>query len=237
MLERGRDISPPTETRQGLPGLTLATSAIALVGDSANFGPTSPIEGQRYRLEAAPVLGSMNFIGVLADYRKYVMPAPFYTVAGRVMHYGRYGSDSGDARLYPLYINDPSLVHGYDSEAYVTDCENFDQNSCQATSPFVGTRMLVANLELRFPLLRPLGISQNMYGPIPTELAVFLDSGVAWTQTEAPRVFGGTRGGVAAAGVAVRMGLGLVAAEFSLTRPFQATRDRWVFGFNLLPGW
>ena len=42
------------------------------------------------------------------------MPAPFYTLAARVLHYGRYGSGGEDSRLYPLYIGYPSLVRGYD---------------------------------------------------------------------------------------------------------------------------
>ena len=37
--------------------------------------------------------------GLLADYRRYFMPAPFYTLGVRVMHYGRYGSGSQDTRI------------------------------------------------------------------------------------------------------------------------------------------
>ena len=46
--------------------------------------------------------------------------------------------------------------------------------------------MLVGNLEFRFPLLRPFGASQRMYGPVPIEIALFADGGVAWSRGEKP---------------------------------------------------
>ena len=77
----------------------MATSAMALVFDTSSFGATSPVQGQRYRFEVAPSFGSINFAGVLTDYRRYFMPVPFYTIAARVLHYGRYGSGGEDGRL------------------------------------------------------------------------------------------------------------------------------------------
>src|SRR5262249_22552040 len=41
--------------------LTLGTSAAALVYDTSNFGATSPVQGQRYRLEVSPTFGTINF--------------------------------------------------------------------------------------------------------------------------------------------------------------------------------
>ena len=84
--------------------------------DTSNFGATSPVQGQRYRLEASPTFGSINFTSLLADYRRYFMPVSFYTIAARVMHYGRYGSGGEDPRLFPLFIGYPNLVRGYDVE-------------------------------------------------------------------------------------------------------------------------
>ena len=40
--------------------LTLGTASAALVFDTSNFGATSPVQGQRYRLEASPTFGSMQ---------------------------------------------------------------------------------------------------------------------------------------------------------------------------------
>jgi hypothetical protein len=50
--------------------LTLGTSSAAFVYDTANFGATSPVQGQRFRLEASPTFGSINFTNLLADYRR-----------------------------------------------------------------------------------------------------------------------------------------------------------------------
>ena len=40
-----------------------------------------PILGQRYRLEVTPTLGSLNYVGVLADYGRYFMPVRPFTLA------------------------------------------------------------------------------------------------------------------------------------------------------------
>ena len=115
-----------------------------------------------------------------ANYRRYLMPVPFYTIAARVLRYGRYGSGEGDQRLFPLFLGCSSLVHGYDTNTFdpggcvanaTSECPRFDQ--------LLGSRVLVGNLEFRFPLLRPFGVSQGMYGPIPAEVAFFTDGGVA----------------------------------------------------------
>ena len=99
------------------------------------FGATSPMLGQRYRLEVAPTRGSVRFNSVLADYRRYFMPAPFFTIATRVMHYGRYGSGAEDPRLTPLYIGYPALVRGYDVDSFsATDCTPIAQSPARSST-------------------------------------------------------------------------------------------------------
>ena len=98
--------------------------------------------------------------------------------------------------------------------------------------------MLISNVEFRFPLLRPFGVSGNMYGPVPVEVAFFADAGTAWNNGERPEVFGGSRGGVSSAGVALRVNIfGFAVGEFDVARPFQRPGRGWQFGFNLMPGW
>ena len=180
--------------------VSVVTPSAALVFDTANFGATSPVQGQRYRLSATPAFGTVNYTGVLADYRRYFMPMPFYTLAGRVMHYGRYGADSEDERLYPLYIGYPNLVRGYDVNTFEPDeclAALGNVGSCPAFDRLIGSRMLVANLEFRFPLLRPFGVTQNMYGPIPMEVALFADAGVAWNRGDNPSLFAPAAGATA----------------------------------------
>ena len=53
--------------------LNLGLASAALVYDNSFLGATGPILGQRYRLEATPTFGSLNFVAALADYRRYFM--------------------------------------------------------------------------------------------------------------------------------------------------------------------
>src|SRR5581483_1746919 len=102
-LNTGQVLSEDTTTTPLARSLNLATTSAAFVHDTSSFGATSPVQGTRYRLEADPTFGSISYTGLLADYRRYFMPFPFYTIAGRIMHYGRYGSGAEDQRLFPLY--------------------------------------------------------------------------------------------------------------------------------------
>jgi Tol biopolymer transport system component/uncharacterized protein YcfJ len=238
-LVTGRFLGEDTSERSLERPLTLGNTSAALVFDTSNFGPTSPVQGQRYRLEVAPTFGSLQFTNLLTDYRRYFMPAPFYTIAGRVMHYGRYGSGGSDSRLFPLFLGYPNLVRGYDVGSFqAADCLPTAASECPAFDQLMGSRLLVANLEFRFPLLRPFGASSRMYGPIPVEVAFFADGGVAWDRNEKPSFFGGSRKGVGSAGVAFRVNLmGFAVGEFDLAHPFQRPGERgWTFQFNLAPG-
>ena len=110
-------------------------------------------------------------------------------------------------------------------------------DDCPAIDRLVGSRLLVGNLELRFPLLRPFGASQRMYGPVPVEVALFTDGGVAWDSGEKPSFLGGTRSGVGSAGVAFRVNFfGFAVGEFDFAHPFQRSGRGWIFQFSLAPG-
>src|SRR6185503_6631104 len=95
----GEVLSNTIETHQLGQRLNLTTSSVAFVFDTTSFGVAGPIQGQRYRLEVAPTFGSITYAGVLMDYRRYMMPVSFYTIAARVIHYGRYGLGGDDFRL------------------------------------------------------------------------------------------------------------------------------------------
>jgi hypothetical protein len=238
-LITGQLLADDTEHTSLGDSMTLANTAAALVEDTSIFGATSPVQGGRYRLEAAPTFGTVNITTLLADYRRYLMPVSFYTIAARVLHYGRYGRGSDDTRLVPLYLGYPNLVRGYDINSLdYTGCEADSVSACPAYERLSGSRMLVGNLEFRFPLLRPFsGPSGGMYGPIPVEVGLFLDGGVAWNRGQRPSLFGGTREGVASAGVTVRASLlGFAIGEFDFSRPLQGAGRGWVFQFNLAPG-
>jgi Tol biopolymer transport system component len=237
-LQNGQILSDETEVTKLADPLGLYQGSAAFVLDSAVFGATSPVAGQRSRLELQPTVGSIQYTGALADYRRYVMPANFYTIAGRVLHYGRYGSGGEDFRLVPLFIGYPQLVRGYSIGSLSgAECSSTFNGSCPEFDRLVGSRMLVANLEFRFPLLRPFGATGRMYGPLPTEVAFFADSGVAWTQGDKPSFAGGDRRPVTSAGVSFRINaFGFAVAQIDFARPFQRPGKGWVWGFSLSPG-
>jgi outer membrane protein assembly factor BamA len=234
----GRLISDET-THTALAGsLDLAVASAALVTDTAAFGATSPVSGQRSRFEVEPTIGTIAFTGALADYRRYVMPVRFYTLAGRVLHYGRYGTAAADSRLVPLFIGYPELLRGYGMGSFsAAACTATAFSSCAEFDRLIGSRMLVGNLELRFPLLRPFGLGSGMYGPIPTEVALFADAGAAWNAGDRPTFLGGDRSPVSSAGITFRVNLfGFAVGQIDFAHPFQRPGRRFVWGFSLTPG-
>lgn len=219
--------------------LEMGTTMAAFVHDTSVFGATSPVSGERSRLQVTPAFGSLNFTTTLADYRRYVMPWRFYTIAGRVLHYGRYGADGENERLYPLYLGYPDMVRGYGVGSFrAGECvAGPSGGTCEAFDRLIGSRMLVGNLEFRFPLLRPFGVRSGMYGPLPIEVAFFADGGVAWSRTQTPTFFGGDRRPVSSAGVSLRMNLlGFAIGQLDYARPFQRPGRGWVWAFSLTPG-
>jgi outer membrane protein assembly factor BamA len=128
------------------------------------------------------------------------------------------------------------------------ECVATATSSCPAFDRLLGSRMLVGNIEFRFPLLRPFGASQRMYGPLPVEVAFFADGGVAWnslsnaitnsllTTNVQPHAFK-LSDGVSSGGLALRVNLfGYAVGEFDFVKPFQRPTQGWVFQFNLTPG-
>ena len=221
--------------------LDLGVATGALVYDNSFFGATSPIFGQRYRLEVSPTIGSLNYVGVLADYRKYFMPVRPFTFATRLMHYGRYGKDGEDPRLQPLFLGYPGLVRGYNFGSFdASECHPTaaDPNACPVFDQLLGSRMVVGSAELRFPLLGVLGVGSGYYGAFPVELALFGDGGLAWDSQHDPSIFGsGTRDPVFSAGAALRVNLlGFAIGEVDLVRPFDRPGRGWVWEFQLEPG-
>ncbi len=217
--------------------LNLGEAAAALVYDSSVFGATSPLVGRRYRLEYSQLTGSLNYGGVLADYRRYFMPARPFTLAVRGLHYGRYGADAEDLRLPPLFIGYQGLVRGYGIGSFdASECNSVDLVTCEAFDRLNGSRVAIAGVELRFPLLG-LFSHRSFYGPFPIELAFFGDAGVAWTSDTRPSFAGGDRDWARSAGVALRANLlGFAIAEFDYVRPFDRTRRGWIWQFGLTPG-
>jgi outer membrane protein assembly factor BamA len=218
-----------------LPALQLLSTTGAIVYDNAVFGGTGPVAGQRYRLEVAPTFGDLSFIGALGDVRRYQMVLAPLSVAGRVLHYGRYGDDAEDTRLSELFVGSPWLIHGYDAGSFTldecgpgVDCPPFDQ--------LFGSRLGVANLELRLPLLGGLGVLPSAGFP-PVELVGFYDVGVAWTRGQEASFLGGPRDPVTSWGAALRVNLlGFAIGEAAYVHPDDRPIKGWYWQFSLQPG-
>ena len=150
------------------------------------MGATSPIRGSRYRMEFSQSAGSLTYSGVLADMRTYLMPVRPYTIALRGMYYGRVGQDAEDGMLPALFLGYPGLVRGYDRYSFeAAECSDGTGSSCPAFDRLIGSRVAIANAELRFPIWGAFGGNQ-FYGPLPIEAAIFTDAGVAWGRASAP---------------------------------------------------
>ena len=218
--------------------LSLVTTTAALVHDNTFFGATGPLLGDRWRIEADPMWGSLKMVTLLGDYRKYIMPARPFTLAGRVLHVGRYGRSAEDGRMYPLLLAYPSLVRGYDLYSFSADeCGNTGGTSCPVFDQLVGSKILVGNAELRFPPFGLLGIGGGYYGFLPVDAAIFYDAGVAWAAGEKPQLFGGTRKLVRSTGVSLRMNLfGFAIGQMDIVHPFDRPQKNWMVRLSLTEG-
>jgi len=236
------------DVRQDLPtfgALHLGSATAALVYDNALFGWTSPILGQRYRFEVTPTVGSLTYTSVLSDYRRYLMPVKPFTLAGRLMHYGRYGSESSaeDNRLAPLFLGYSGMVRGYDLYSFTFDeCQPTATSSCPAFDRLTGSKLLVGNVEVRFPPLGLLGLGPNLFGLLPIDLFGFYDAGVAWTVRDRGLCDPGqlkvlTGCVVASAGAGLRLNfMGLAIVELDRVYPFNRPAKGGYWQFSFTPG-
>jgi WD40 repeat protein len=225
-------------TGPSLSDINLATATAAFVYDNSIFGATSPLLGQRFRIEVSPAAGTLSWVTLLVDYRRYLMPVRPFTLAARLLHFGRYGSGAEDVRLTPLYLGYQSLIRGYDIGSFgVNECPQGGTSACPAFDRLLGSRLFVGNLELRFPLLGVLRIGNGFYGAFPIEAALFADGGLAYcTGNDANFCIGDNRA-VYSAGAALRVNMfGYAIAEIDYVKPFQRPDKGWYIQFSLTPG-
>lgn len=228
------DVSAPPCVPEGM---HLGTASAALVYDNAIFGWTGPILGQRYRIEVSPTVGTLSNVNLLGDYRRYAMPVRPFTLAGRIMHFGRYGAGADDRRLSPLFLGYPQIIRGYDFNSFSgNECVGATEaNPCPALFQLYGSKMAVANLEVRFPPLGALGLGPGLFGILPIDMVGFYDAGVAWSDSSTATkawFLGGDRNLVSSAGVGLRFNLlGFAIAEIDRVYPFDRPNKGWYWQF------
>ena len=223
-------------------GLSLFQGSLALVGDNSIFGFTSPIQGQRYRVEVDPTFGSLQYQTVVADLRRYLFFRPV-TVAGRLVHIGRYGADAESNRLAPLFLGYATLVRGYSSGSFdLSECSTGNAADCPEFDRLIGSRIGVVNLEVRVPLFGTSRFGLVNFPYLPTELSAFVDAGVAWNRGEKPELKFERRSAeripVVSSGMSARFNvLGALVLEVYYAYPFQRPEKGAHFGFQIAPGW
>ena len=162
------------------PGLNYVQPSLGYVSDNALFGYTGPIMGRRYRFQVMPTLGSFQWMEYLADYRRYdPIIFNFITVATRFTTRMAVGRDELET---PTYIGRPELLRGYNrescSQGVITG--ELDVNSC-AAARLIGSRVAIANAELRFPLVRQFYFAIIPFPLPPVDGLAFYDVGLAWS--------------------------------------------------------
>jgi outer membrane protein assembly factor BamA len=241
-----------TQSKQSLGQWNLGEATAAMVYDNAVDGYTSPIVGQRYRIEVAPTVGSLQFTSLTTDYRRYFLARPF-TLAVRGLHYGRYGRD--EAVPSAVFLGYPYLIRGYSYNSVTNAClGELNQQAgggqeCRVYQSLFGSRVAVGNVELRFPLIR-----NTLHGNVqlpPVELFGFADAGAAWGKlrdnngdvtathlqfTRGPGDTATDRGFLTSGGVGARINLfGYLIAEADFVKPFDRP-EGWHWQFSFQPG-
>jgi hypothetical protein len=251
-LNTGNQIFYQKRNLPTAPGFGYGYIAPGFYYDTGIFGATSPIIGQNFGVTVSPSYGwtkdyftnesrPMQFTTFSADYRKYIVPAKPFTLAFRALHYARYGTDAEDPRFYPLYIGYWDLVRGYESYYNAT----FDGNR------LFGSKILVANVEFRFPLFRVLGVGKGYFGAWPLEFFTFFDTGLAWATHYGPAYWwggtspedvkpwfaGGNRKPVMSYGMGLRTNLfGMLVLGLNFVYPISNPQRGWHFQFAITPG-
>jgi Tol biopolymer transport system component len=164
------------------PKLNYGEAHLAYVSDNTLFGYTGPIYGRRFRFQVTPVVGGLNWVEYLADYRRYdAIIFNYLTLATRAyasMSIGR------DETQFMKYIARPDYVRGYDrNNTLFLTCPIVGASTwnCSAIQ-LLGSRVALANAELRFPLIRRVELGLLPMALPPLEGLFFFDAGVAWSR-------------------------------------------------------
>jgi len=227
--------------------LNLAQSSVAFVTDYSSFGYTSPVRGGRSRFEIGATVGTLNYVSVNLDYRRYFNPLNHLTFAFRGLHQGRYGKDIEGSVIPEYFLGWPDYVRGYANSSWdaAEDCTPTSEVSpCAELERLLGHRIGVVNAEIRVPLMG----TSDRYGLLeipflPTEFSLFVDGGVAWDSQREPTLEW-SRDSVAripvfSSGMSIRMNLlGYMVLEVYRATAWQRPAGRSpIWGIHLSPGW
>lgn len=158
-------------------GFGMQTLSFAFVTDNSTMGLTGPVYGMRYRVEAGKYFGALDFYTTLIDFRKYFYLRPF-TLGFRSFNAGRWGSGSESEEITPLYIGYPWLIRGYErTDAYWSDSQVTGTGI--GLDNFFGSKIMVANAEIRLPVIGPKNVSLIKSDMFFVDFNLFADGGLA----------------------------------------------------------
>lgn len=225
---------------------TTVTVNAAFVGDNSFSGVTSPLDGFRYRFGIENYMGDFKLGAITADARKYVRMKPI-TLAARVFSYSRFGRDEN--RLFQMYAGMGQFIRGYEANS-------FYKNGAATTGGFdinqlVGSRIAVANFEVRLPFTGPERLAQIESKFLFSDLNMFFDMGLAYDNNSKvafrnqPQVINSSSGAylervpAMSVGVSLRVNVfGYFVLEPYYAIPFQRQDvNAGVFGLVFAPGW
>ncbi len=242
-LLNGVGLASKKEKLEAPGGSNYQQISAAYVEDNSYSGMTSPMQGHRARLQVDKYFGAANIFTTLIDYRQYFYVRPF-TLAFRFYNLAMLGKDAENGILPPIYIGYPWLIRGYNNISYtntaVSDFNRFN------ISVLTGSRVAVANAELRFPLSGPERLAAIKSKWFLIDLNLFFDSGLAWnssstvvTDRHVMDDSGEVRYPVFSTGASLRVNLlGYMVIEPYYAIPLQnGGLKNAQFGLSFTPGW
>ncbi len=219
------------------PAIGLSNLNAAFVGDNSYFGFTAPLDGWRFRVGMEQFFGAYKFNALLLDGRRYFKFKPI-TFAVRGLSYLRMGGNANNINeVYPLFAGQQFLVRGYTQRVLQSAPELVNQMS--------GSKIAIANAELRLPFfgIRPLSLINVPF--LPTDLNWFFDAGVGFFKLDDLKpneTFPSLQHKpLYSTGLSIRINLfnALILEPYyswALRLPDGVTR-RGQWGFNIVPGW
>jgi len=239
----GQQVGTLQQRIPSLPSFHFEQFNLAYVGDDSYFGVTAPLKGYRYRFEVLQNVDALTLFSTMADYRVYWYLKPF-SLDYRIYHYARYGKDSESDRLFPLFVGYPTLVHGF-INGYFYSLPTIGEQSSQYNN-LLGSSILVSNIEIRLPFTGPKRLSWITSSFLFTDLAYFIDAGVAWDKSSTPTLnFNSSQTNqripVFSTGLSLRFNVfGYLVLEPYYAIPFEGAKfnlSNGVVGLNFVPGW
>ncbi|MDX1667238.1 MAG: BamA/TamA family outer membrane protein, partial [Saprospiraceae bacterium] len=167
-----------------------------------------------------------------------------FTLGFRAIHFGRYSRDAEDDRLSPLFLGNERFIRGYNLRSFTAEeCSDSPGEGCSEFNRLFGSRLAIANAELRLPVLGLEELALFRSRAFPSTLTAFFDGGLAWTDNRSPDLRWTTDETsdnipVFSTGLSLRVNiLGYLITEFYYAIPFQRPDQGGYFGFQIAPGW